>query len=773
MVTMVGASVVRKEDESLLTGRGSYVDSVRLGGTVVMHFVRSAEAHARLVSVDREAAASAPGVLAVYAAEDFSDYGNLPGVPGMDCPLLARGIVRFAGEALALVVAEDHASAADAAALVEVEYEPLEVVTTPAEAMTEGSPVLHEEIGSNVLLDTPIPDDLATLFAEAPRTDSLKFWNNRLHPVPMEASAVLAHWEHDKLTVWASTQVPHALRNTLSNFLGIQQSRCRVVQPDVGGGFGAKVQWYPELLLAPIVSKRLGRPVKYVQTRTECFQAMFPGRDQHHSVDVAFDDDGKILGILSEVIADCGAYPDVPIALGMPTLTNWMSSGCYAIGAISAGHKVVATNKTPYSSYRGAGRPEAAYLIERVIDLVADKTGLDPVDVRFANFIPADAFPYKVPHAEVYYDSGNYKESLEKLLEIAEYGALKEERERRNSDPGKKLMGIGLSTWVEIASFGPRGSMELFGHIGSYESSQVRIQPDGTAIVNTGAAPHGQGTVTILSQIAADELQIPFADITVRYGDTDSTPQGVGTMGSRTAALAGESTKLAAQKVMDTACRIAAHLLEANPDDVICEEGRFSVVGTPEKSVGWREVGWAGLSPTQLPEGLETGCLEAAAYFEPSGFTFPFGAYLCVVGIDRETGGVEIEQFLTVDDCGTVLNPLLADGQVQGGIVQGIAQALYEEMRYDPGGQPITANLADYLVPAASDVPSIATDRTVTLTPHNSLGAKGIGEAGSIGAPPAVINAVVDALSQFGVLHIDMPATPEQIWRAMQAGPTD
>ena len=768
MVTMVGASVVRKEDESLMTGNAKYVDSVRLPGEAVMHFVRSTEAHARIVSVDTSAAAASPGVLAVYTAEDFSDYGNLPGIPGMDRPMLASGVVRFAGEGVALVVGVDHPSAADAAALVNVDYETLPAVTTPTEAMAEGAPVLHEEIGSNVLCDIPCPDALESLFSEAPRTASLRLWNNRLHPVPMETSVVLADWNAGKLTIWASTQVPHALRNTLSNFLGIPQSRCRVIQPDVGGGFGAKVQWYPELMLAPIVSKRLGRPVKYVQTRTECFLAMYPGRDQHHEVEVAFDEDGKILGIRSDVIADCGGYPDVPVALGMPTLTNWMSSGCYAIESIAASNKVVATNKTPYSSYRGAGRPEAAYLIERVVDLVADETGLDPVDVRFANFIPAEDFPYKVPHAEVYYDSGDYRAALEKLLEISDYGALTAERDRRRADPDEKLMGIGLSTWVEIASFGPRGSMEAFGHIGSYESSQVRIQPDGTAVVNTGAAPHGQGTVTILSQIAADELQIPFENIVVRYGDTETTPQGVGTVGSRTAAIAGESTKQASQKVMNTARRIAAHLLEANPDDVVCEEGQFSVVGTPEKTVGWDEVGWAGLSPTQLPDDLETGCLEATAYFEPSGFTFPFGAYLCVVGIDRETGGVEIEQFLTVDDCGTVLNPLLADGQVQGGIVQGIAQALYEEMRYDSSGQPLTANLMDYLMPAASDVPSIVSGHTVTITPHNSLGAKGIGEAGSIGAPPAVINAVVDALSHFGVRHIDMPAAPEKIWRAMQ-----
>ncbi|MGI9596773.1 MAG: xanthine dehydrogenase family protein molybdopterin-binding subunit, partial [Acidimicrobiales bacterium] len=475
-----------------------------------------------------------------------------------------------------------------------------------------------------------------------------------------------------------------------------------------------------------------------------------------------------VLGLRSMVVGNVGGYPDVPTALGMPTLTNWMVAGCYAIPAIAAGHKVVATNKSWLSSYRGAGRPEATYMIERVIDLVADETGEDPADVRMRNFIPADAFPYKTPHAEVYYDSGDYAETLRTALELCDYDALKAERDRRNADDGEKLMGIGLSTWAEIAAFGPRGALEGFGHIGSYETAQVKIQPDGTAIINTGASPHGQGTVTTLAQIAADELQMDIDNITVRYGDTDTVPQGVGTMGSRITAIAGQATQQASTRVVSSAKRIAAHKLEANVDDVVLVDGEFSVAGTPTKSVGWGGVGWAGLSPTELPEDLEAGCLDATVFAEPTGFTFPNGAYVCVVGIDRQTGEVEIERFVMVDDCGTVINPLLAEGQVEGGVAQGIAQALFEDMVYDDNGQLLTSTLVDYLAPAAPDIPALTeTGRTSHPTPHNTLGAKGIGESGAIGSPPAVINAVVDALSGFGVRHVDMPATPQKVWNLM------
>ena len=542
--------------------------------------------------------------------------------------------------------------------------------------------------------------------------------------MPMEPSVVLADWARGKLTVWASTQVPHALRNTLSSYLGVAQSSCRVIQPDVGGGFGAKVQWYPELLLVPVLSKRLGRPVKYVQTRSECFVMMCSGRDQHHEAEVAFDDDGSILGLRSMVIGDVGGYPDVPTALGMPTLTNWMASGCYAIPAIAAAHKVVATTKSPLSSYRGAGRPEATFMIERIVDLVADETGLDPADIRMRNFISADAFPYKVPHAEVYYDSGDYAATFRAALELCDYEGLKAERDRRNADPDDKLMGIGISTWCEIAAFGPRGALEGFGHIGSYETAQVKIQPDGTAIINTGASPHGQGTVTTLAQIAADELQMDIEHITVRYGDTETVPQGVGTMGSRITAIAGQATQQASRQVVDAAKRVAAHQLEADVDDIELTDGAFSVVGTPAKSVSWAEVGWAGLSPTQLPDDLAAGCLEAQVFAEPTGFTFPNGAYICVVGIDRETGAVEIERFHMVDDCGTVINPLLAEGQVEGGVAQGIAQALFEEMVYSEDGQPLTSTLVDYLAPSAADVPDLSsTGRTHTVTPPACCGA--------------------------------------------------
>ncbi len=773
MPTMVGARVVRKEDPNLITGRGTYVDDVQLPGTVHLAFVLSSQAHAEITSVDTSAAVALEGVLGVYTIDDFAEFGSIPGIPGMDRPLLARDRVRFVGEPVAVVAAETAYLAADAVDRVVVEYSLLPVVLSPAEAMAEGAPILHPAIGANVLLDTPWADDLADLFAGAPNRATLRLHNNRVHPVPMETSVVLADWSKDRLTVWASTQVPHALRNTLSSYLGVAQSQCRVVQPDVGGGFGAKVQWYPELLLAPILSKRLRRPVKYVQTRSESFVMMCAGRDQHHELEVAFEDDGRILGLRTMVVSDTGGYPDVPTALGLPTLTNWMAAGCYAIPAVAAGHKVVVTNKSMLSSYRGAGRPEAAYAIERVIDLVADETGVDPADVRMRNFVPADAFPHKVPHAEVYYDSGDYAATFRVALELCDYEALKAERDRRNADPDRPLMGIGISTWTEIAAFGPRGALEGFGHIGSYETAQVKIQPDGTVIINTGAAPHGQGTVTTLAQIAADELQIDIDRITVRYGDTDTVPQGVGTMGSRVTAIAGQATQQASRDVVAVAKRIAAHKLEASPDDVELTDGLFAVAGTPSRSVTWADVGWAGLSPTQLPDDLKAGCLEAQVFAEATGFTFPNGAYICVVGIDRETGAVTIEQFHMVDDCGTVINPLLAEGQVEGGVAQGIAQALFENMEYSPEGQPLTSTLVDYLAPSAPDLPSFTSiGRTCTTTPHNTLGAKGIGESGAIGTPPAVINAVVDALSGFGVRHIDMPATPEKVWRLMNGPAT-
>lgn len=765
---MAGAGATRKEDPNLVTGRGTYVDNVRPVGTVHMAFVRSTEAHADIDSIDSTLASAAVGVLGVFTIEDFADLADIPGIPGLERPLLARGRVRFVGEPVAVVVAETATAAADAVELVVVDYSLLPVVMTPDASMAEGAPLLHQATSSNVVLDTPLAHDLASVFDNAPRSARLDLYNNRVHPAPMEPSVVLADWGHDRLTVWASTQVPHALRTTLASFFGVPQSRCRVIQPDVGGAFGAKVQNYPELFLAPALSQRLGRPVKYVQTRSECFVLMCSGRDQHHRVDVAFNDDGVILGLRSMVVADVGGYPQYPTALRLPTLTNWMASGCYSIPVIAAGHKIVVTNKSPLSSYRGAGRPEATYMIERTMDVVARETGIDPAEIRMRNFIRADEFPYTVPHADVTYDSGDYAETLRVALDLCGYEQLKAERDRRNSDPAARLMGIGLSTWTEICAFGPRGSLEGFGHIGSYETAQIRIQPDGSAIVSTGAAPHGQGTVTTLAQIAADELQIAVDRISVHYGDTDTVPQGVGTMGSRVIAIAGMAIQQAAQQIVRAARSIAAHRLEANFDEIELSGGAFSVAGTPARSVSWSEIGWAALSPSQLPDELSPGCLDIQVFGEATGFTFPGGAYVCVVGIDRDTGAVEIEQFHMVDDCGTVINPMLAEGQVAGGVVQGIAQALYEEMVYSDDGQLLTSNLMDYLMPSAADVPSLhSMARTTNPTPHNTLGAKGIGESGAIGAPPAVINAVVDALSGFGVRHLDMPATPEKVWRLM------
>lgn len=763
-MTMVGARVVRKEDPNLITGRGQYTDDVKLVDTAAMVFVRSTEAHAKILSIDTSEAEAADGVLGVYTHADFAHLPDMEGFPGVQRPILAHGTVHFVGDPVAVVLAETAYLAADAAELVFVEYDPLPIVTDPYEAMADDAPIIMEGLPSNVMLDTPWADDIAEVFDNAPRTASGRMWNNRVHPMPLETNQVLADWGRDKLTVWASIQTPHSYRNRLTDFFGISQNQCRVIQPDVGGGFGAKVQPFPELFLVPELSRRHGRPVKYVQTRSECFLLMFPGRDQWHDYEVAFDDEGTILGLRSKVLVDGGGYPD-KYAFGMPTLTNWMSSGCYKIPAIAAGHTLVVTNKSPMSAYRGAGRPEASYLIERVIDHVAYEVGLDPADVRMRNFIQPEDFPYKVSHAELWYDSGDYPAGLAKALEIVDYDNLKAERDRRNADPTEKLMGIGLSTWTEIAAFGPRGALEGFGNIASYESAQVKIQPDGTAIIETGASPHGQGTVTTLSQIAADALHMDFDDISVHYGDTDAVPMGIGTQGSRTAAIAGEATKRAATQVFENAKKVAAHLLEANPDDIEVVDGQFGVAGTPSKTVSWKEVGWAGLAPTQLPEDIAPGSLEVQIFHEPTGFTFPSGAYVCVVGIERDTGRVEIERFLAVDDCGTVINPLLAEGQVEGGIVQGIAQAMWEQMTYDENGQPLTATLMDYLVPSAADVPQIDEDRVYTLTPHNSMGAKGIGESGSIGATPAVVNAVVNALRQYGVVNVDPAITPQKVWK--------
>jgi aerobic carbon-monoxide dehydrogenase large subunit len=766
-MSLVGAAVMRKEDPNLLTGRGRFVEDITIPGTLFLAFVRSTEAHARIVGVDADAARAMPGVRGVWTLADLGDVPPLPGVPGLERPVLAGEKVHFVGEPIAVIVADSRYLAADAVELVTVEYDPLPVVATVEEALADGAPLVFEAVGSNVVFGIPAEDDAEAELAAAPRRTSLRLRNNRCAPVTMETISILADWGPSGLTFYAGFQAPHHLRNTLSPWLGIPQNQCRIIAPDIGGGFGSKINFYPELFLAPLLSRKLGKPVRHVQTRYEAMLHMYHGRDQIHDVDVGFDDEGHLLALRVNVLQNMGGWPDAT-GMGLPVLTTWMSQGCYKIPKVSASFSNVVTNTAPIAAYRGAGRPEAAYMIERVVDLVADETGIDPAEVRRRNFPGPDEFPFATHAEAVVYDSGNYPAALDELLRIMDYDALRERQAASRDDPSEPLIGIGLSSWVEIASFGPRGSLEGFGHLASWESAQVTVQPDGTVIVTTGSAPHGQGHQTVFSQIAADELGVDFDDIIVRYGDTETAPQGVGTMGSRTGPICGEAVKNASIAVRERAKQIAAHLLEADAGDIELSDGRFSVAGSPDASVSWAEVGKASYQPGSLPETMTPGMLNERVFQEVPNFTYPSGAYGCVVLIDRETGEVTPERYYLVDDCGTVLNPLLAEGQVQGGAAQGIAQALYESFEYDSAGQPQTTSLMDYLVPAATEIPPFTSSRVVTPTPTNSLGAKGIGESGAIGAPPAVVNAVVDALSHLGVRHVDMPVTPERIWELLE-----
>jgi len=767
-MSLVGARVVRKEDPNLISGRGQFVDDVKIAGTAHMVFVRSIEAHAQIKDIDVSAALECEGVIGVWTAENL-ELAPLPGVPGLERPTLAKEKVRFVGEAIAVVVAENPYAAADGAELVFVDYEPLGVVTNVNEAMAENAPLLYEEIGSNVVMEVPSPDEHQEIIDAAPHSVSMHIVNNRCAPAPMEPLVCLADYGPSGLTLWASFQAPHHLRNTVSSWLGIAQDQCRVITPDVGGGFGAKVNFTPELFIAPTLSKLLGRPIKYTQTRSECMTQMYHGRAQEQDVDIAFDDEGKILALRVMVYQDQGGYAD-PTGMGLPALTTTMAAGCYIIPNVSVAWKNVVTNTTPVAAYRGAGRPEASYLIERAIDQIAYSLGIDPVEVRRRNYIPTENFPYAT-HSEIaVYDSGNFAGCMDELLNIMDYDAIRDEQEQNREDPNKPLLGVGFASWLEIAGFGPPGSLEGFGHLGSWESVQVRIQPDGSAIIYTGASPHGQGTVTTFAQIASDYLGIEFDKISVRHGDTATIPQGIGTLGSRAVAVGGEGVKTASVKIVERAKQVAAHLLEANPEDLTVEDGNFSVKGTPSQTVSWAEVAWTSFRPLEIPEEMEPGSLDTTVLQQVPNFSFPSGAYGCVVEIDKQTGDTRVRDMYLVDDCGTVISPMLAEGQVHGGVAQGIAQALYEEVKYDENGQPTTGTFVDYLIPAAPELPTFTSGRISTPTPNNTLGAKGIGESGSVGAPPAVINAVVDALRHLDVTHVDMPATPQKIWRILQGG---
>ncbi len=769
MGSMVGATVVRKEDPALLTGRGRYVDDIQLPGTLHMAYVRSPEAHATIGSIDTDEAAGMPGVIGVWTAADLPELPPCRSIPGMERPCLAQDTVRFVGEPVAVVLATDRYRAADAASAVVVEYESLPVLATIEQAMAEGAaPIVPGQVG-NVVMDQPLTaDDAEAELAAAPHRTSLRLRNQRLAAVPIEPGGCVATWEGDGLTLYATVQAPHPVRNELAVMFGLPQHRTRVVAPDVGGGFGAKASFYPEFILTAELSRRLSRPVKYVETRSENMLSMTHGRAQLQDIEIGYDDEGQLLALRVAIVQDCGAWPD-PTGAGLPTLTLFMSGGCYKVGKIAASFRSVATNTTPISAYRGAGRPEAAFLIERVIDVVADELGLDPLDVRRRNFIQADEMPFTTQWPGIVYDESDYPRLLATLLEHVDYAALKAEAAQRRDDPAKPLLGIGFSTFVEMGGFGPTPLFEQFGYIGGWESSTVRMNPDGSVVIAVGTSPHGQGHETAFAQIASDALGgVPMERITVRHGDTQTVQEGIGTMGSRAIPVCGPAVQKSSDGIRRKLVRIAAHMLEASEDDIVQDGETFSVRGTPGSTVALGEVALTAYKPQRLPDGMDIG-LQVMEYYEPTNLSYPSGAHCCVVEVDRQTGQVTIQRYVAVDDCGTVINPLTARGQVEGGLAQGIAQALLEQVVYGEDGQPLTSTLIDYAVPGAPDIPDLQTHHLEIKTSFNPLGAKGLGESGATAAPQAVVNAVVDALSHLGIRNIDMPLTPFKVWTAMCA----
>ncbi|HEY2303828.1 MAG TPA: xanthine dehydrogenase family protein molybdopterin-binding subunit [Acidimicrobiales bacterium] len=747
-MSILGNRVVRKEDPHLLTGTAAYVDGLAVPAALRVTFVRSTMAHARLRSVDVSAAREAPGVVAVFTGEDV-DFGPLtPGAlfPQIDSRFsrwpLARDTVRFVGEPVAAIVAGGRYDGADAAELVEVDYDPLPVVVDVEESARETT-LLFPEHGTNVVarLDLPPVDDL---FAGADVVVSQRMVNQRVAPAPMEGRACAAEWDGERLTFTVSTQGVSVNKTALETTFGLGPAAVRVVAGDVGGGFGAKGVLSPEEFMVGWLAIRLNRPVRWAETRTENLLAMVHGRGQVQTVEIGATTEGRIVGLRMDILQDAGGYPD--FGAGLPAMTMVMSSGVYRIPKVAYTSRSCVTNTTPVGAYRGAGRPEAAAALERTIDVLARKLDMDPAELRRRNFIPPEAFPATTAVGTTY-DCGNYAAALERALAAADYPALRAEQARRRDAGAIRQLGIGIATYVEIT-----------GGLPGPEPARVAVREDGSAIVFTGSTPHGQGHVTMWAMIAGDRLGIDIADVEVVYGDTDRVPPGLVTGGSRSVQVCGVVVGRAADRVVEQGRRLAAEMLEASPEDVVLDTttGHFHVAGAPSISHSWAEVAARATEP-----------LSAEEIFEPSGPTFPFGANVAVVEVDTETGRVELQRLVGCDDAGRIINPLLAEGQIHGGMAQGVAQALMEEVAFDEGGNPLTTTFADYAAVSAAELPSFELIEMQTPTPNNELGAKGIGESGAIGSTPCVVNAVVDALAHLDVRHIDMPMTPVRVWQAM------
>jgi aerobic carbon-monoxide dehydrogenase large subunit len=774
----VGQSLRRKEDPRMVRGRARYIDDIVVPGMLHAAIVRSPEAHANIASIDTSAAAARDDVIAVFTAEDLVDDFAMGMVmawspPGVEINTpenwpLKRGQVKHVGDPVAVVVGTDRYSVFDAAEDVVVEYQPLPVVTDPEAALKEGSPLVWEQFGTNRTHEYRVSGgDIDAALAEADVVVEQRLVNHRTAGAPIEPRGVLADPHGDNVTLYSATQIPHIARFILSLVTGIAEDKLRIVAPDVGGGFGSKLQVYGEEALILALARRLGQPVKWIETRSENMATAHHGRDQVNYVTLGAKRDGTVTGCKVRVVADLGAYqllltPFIP-ELGFPVM-----GGCYKFPAIDLTFEGVFTNKVCTDAIRGAGRPEATYWIELAMDKLAAELGMDPLELRRKNFVGSDEFPFTTALG-ITYDSGNYAGTLDRLLERFDLEAFR--REQADLRGRGIYRGVGFSTWVEVCGLAPSrivGPQGVGLQAAFWESALVRVHPSGSATVFTGTSPHGQGLDTSFAQIAADRLGIDPQQVEVIHGDTDQGPWGWDTYGSRSLSVGGEAVAIAAERVQDKAKRICAALLEAAPEDIELADGKFRVRGSPDKAKTMAEIaGAAHIPPQELPTDIELG-LESTAAYDPDNFVFPFGAHACVVDVDPETGKVRVVRYVAVDDCGPAVNPMLIDGQIHGGVVHAIGQALYEQVAYDGDGQLVTGTFVDYALPTAAELPNFETDRTETPSPVNSLGVKGIGEAGTIAATPAVTSAVLDALAPLGVEWVDMPLTPRRVWEAIE-----
>ena len=776
--TWVGRAMRRKEDPRMITGQSSYTDNITLPGMLYVAIVRSTEPHARIVSIDTSDALAQPGIVAALTGEDMAgDFaGPIPMVwapPGVEIKTpehwpLKRGEVKHVGDPVAVVVGEDKYAVVDAAERVVVDYEPLPVVTDPEKALEDGSPLVWEQFGTNKTHEWSVGGgDVDAGLAEADIVVETRCVQQRTAGGAIELRCSIAEKRGDSLTFYSSTQIPHITRFVLSGMLGIPEDKLRVIAPDVGGGFGGKLNVYAEEALVLALARRLGRPVKWTETRSENMMTSHHGRDQIAYITLGAKKDGTLTACRARVVADLGAYQQI-LTPFIPELGFPVAGGCYKIPSIQLDFVGVFTNKFATDAIRGAGRPEVTYWIELTMNQLADELGMDRLELRRKNFIGKDEFPFTTALG-ITYDSGDYDLTLDRLLEHLDLEAFR--REQAELREKGVYRGVGFSTWVEVCGLAPSRAVGPQGvgiQAAFWESAMVRVHPTGSATVFTGTSPHGQGLDTSFAQIVADRVGIDPANVDVIHGDTDQGPWGWGTYGSRSLAVGGEAVARAALKVQDKAKRICAALLEAAVDDIELTDGKYQVRGSPDKAMTIAEIaGAAHIPPNELPADFELG-LEATSAYDPENFVFPFGAHACVVDVDAETGKVEIVRYVAVDDCGPAINPMLIEGQIHGGVTHAVGQALYEQVYYDETGQLVTGTFVDYALPTAAELPSFETDRTETPSPVNSMGVKGVGEAGTIAATPAVVGAVLDALSPLGVKWLDMPLTPMKVWQAIE-----